>query len=335
MRILIAGASGAIGKQLVPRLVAAGHEVTGVTRGGPGIDVIEGMGARALVADALDPEAVGRAVSQAEPDVIVHQLTAIAGADPRRLDRDFTLTNRLRTEGTDHLLAAARAAGVRRVLAQSFAGLSYARRGGPVKTEEDPLDTAPPANMRETIAAVRHLEHAVRQATWAEGLILRYGWFYGPGTSLELEPPAGTQVDRVRARKLPLIGDGAGIWSFVHVADAADATVAALTFGAPGIYNIVDDDPTPVSEWLPDLARATGAKKPRHLPLWLARLVGGEEVAAVMTEMRGASNEKAKRELGWRPQHPSLRKELAKIASPNARSAAGTGLGIKTTRHSA
>lgn len=319
MRILIAGASGAIGRQLVPRLVAAGHEVTGISRG-PGVDVIEGLGAHALVADALDREAVVRAVTQAEPDALVHQLTAIAAANPRHLDRDFALTNRLRTQGTDNLLAAARAAGVQRFIAQSFAGLSYQRSGTPVKTEVDPLDSTPPANMRETIAAIHHLESAVLGAEWTEGLVLRYGWFYGPGTAIELEPPAGAQVAAVRNRKLPLIGNGTAVWSFVHVADAAEGTLAALTLGAPGIYNIVDDDPTPVSEWLPALARAAGAKKPLRLPVWLARLIGGAEAVAVMTETRGASNAKARRELGWQPAHPSLRRELAAIEIPTGTS---------------
>jgi nucleoside-diphosphate-sugar epimerase len=312
MRILVAGATGALGKQLLPRLVANGHEVTGMTRSATKQDAIRAVGATPLVADALDPDAVARAVAEAEPEVIVHQLTALAGSlDLRHFDRDFALTNRLRTEGTDHLLAAGRAAGVRRFVAQSFAGWPFARSGGPVKAEDDPLDPTPAGAMRGTLAAIRHLEAAVTGASWVEGIVLRYGGFYGPGTSLG---PEGEHVDAVRRRKFPIVGDGGGVWSFIHIADAAEATVAAIERGAPGIYNVVDDEPAPVAVWLPAVAQALGAKPPRRVPLWLGRALAGEAAAVMMTEVRGASNEKAKRELGWRPRHPSWREGFAAVA---------------------
>jgi nucleoside-diphosphate-sugar epimerase len=304
MNIFVAGASGALGKQLVPRLLAAGHLVTGMTRGKP--DAVRRLGARPVVADALDADAVGRAVGEAQPDVIVHQLTALPGAlDPRHFERAFAQTNRLRVEGTDNLLAAARAAGVERFVAQSYAGWPYARTGGPVKTEDDPLDPAPVAAMRSTLDAIRHLEEAV---VGARGTVLRYGGFYGPGTSFG---PGGENVDLVRARKFPVVGDGGGVWSFVHISDAADATVAAIERDARGIYNVVDDDHAPVAEWLPVAARAVGAKPPRHVPRWLGRLLAGGAGAVMMTEVRGASNAKAKRELGWSPAHPSWRDGFA------------------------
>lgn len=308
MRILVAGATGAIGRQLVPLLVGRGHEVAGMTRTESKRGLLADMGARPVVADALDPEAVGRAVSEARPEVIVHELTAIpASVDLRRLDRDFALTNRLRIEGTDHLLSAARAAGVRRFVAQSFAA-HYERTGGPVKGEEDPLDPDPPASIRTTLDAIRHLESAVAGTDWVEGIVLRYGAFYGPGTSLALEDPPGEMVAMIRKRRLPIVGSGAGVWSFVHVADAAAATAEAVEHGAPGVYHIVDDEPAPVREWLPVAARALGAGRPRRLPRWLARLAAGEAAAVVMTEARGASNAKARRELGWIPRYPSWRR---------------------------
>src|SRR4051794_25968895 len=306
MRVFVAGATGAIGRQLVPRLVAEGHEVHGMTRSESKRALLEEMGAVPVVADALDPDAVAKAVGDARPEVIVHELTAIGAIDLRHLDRDFALTNRLRTEGTDHLLSAGQAVGVRRFVAQGVStyGL-YARTGGPVKTEEDPLEPAPPPAMRETLAAIRHLENAVLGAEWTEGIVLRYGVFYGPGTSLA---PGQEQLEMVRKRKFPLVGDGRGVWSFIHVADAADATVAALERGSRGIYNIVDDEPAPVSEWLPVLAEEVGAKKPLRVPRFVGRLAGGETAVVMMTELRGASNAKAKRELGWRPAHSTWRR---------------------------
>jgi 2-alkyl-3-oxoalkanoate reductase len=307
MKVFVAGASGAIGKQLVPMLVARGHQVTGMTRTPAKADLIRSLGARPVVADALDPEAVAQAVAEAEPEVVVHQLTAIdASSMGRSIDKAFTLTNRLRTEGLDHLLAAAQAVGARRFVAQSFAGWPFERTGGPIKTEEDPLDTSPPKPVRQTSAAIRYLEGAVTGAEGFEGLALRYGGFYGPGTSIGLDPP-GEQAEMVRKRRLPIVGNGAGIWSLIHIEDAAAATVAAVERGDPGVYNIVDDDPVPVSELLPELAAAVGAKPPRHVPRWLGRLVAGEAAVVMMTEIRGASNAKAKRELGWELRYPSWR----------------------------
>jgi nucleoside-diphosphate-sugar epimerase len=242
------------------------------------------------------------------PDVIVHQATAfgsIESVNPRHMDRDMAPVNRLRTEGTDHLLSAGQAVGVRRFVAQSFGPISYARTGGPVKGEEDPLDTSPAREMRETLAAIRHLERAVLGARWTEGIVLRYGTFYGPGTAMA---PGGELSEMIRKRRFPLVGDGGGIFSFVHVADAAEATVAAVERGSRGVYNVVDDDPAPVAEWLPVLAGELGAKKPMRVPRFVARLLAGEAAAVMMTEVRGASNAKAKRELGWRPSHPSWRR---------------------------
>ncbi len=308
MRVFVAGATGAIGKQLVPRLVEAGHEVHGMTRSESKQAMLFELGAVPVVADALDPDQVAEAVGRANPDVIVHQLTAIGAVDMRHFDRDFAQTNRLRTEGTDHLLSAGRAVGVQRFVAQSAVYGFYARTGGAVKTEEDPLDPAPPREMRETLAAIRHLEEAVLGARWTEGIVLRYGAFYGPGTSLA---PGGQQFELVRRRKFPLVGNGAGVWSFIHIADAAEATAAAVDHGRPGIYNIVDDDPAPVAQWLPALAQTLGAKKPMRVPRFVGRLFAGEVGAVFMTEIRGASNAKAKRELGWRPAHPSWRQGFA------------------------
>jgi nucleoside-diphosphate-sugar epimerase len=303
MRVFVAGATGAIGKQLVPRLVEAGHEVHGMTRSESKQAMLYELGAVPVVADALDPDQVAEAVGRARPEVIVHQLTAIGAVDMRHFDRDFALTNRLRTEGTDHLLSAGQAVGVRRFVAQGVGGYgAYARTGGPVKTEQDPLDPTPAREMRETLAAIRHLEEAVLGARWTEGIVLRYGVFYGPGTSLE---PGAEQFELVRRRKFPLVGDGGGVWSFIHVADAAEATVAAVERGSRGVYNVVDDDPAPVAKWLPALAQELGAKKPMRVPRFIGRLFAGEAGVVMVTDVRGASNAKAKRELGWRPAHPS------------------------------
>ncbi len=308
MRVFVAGATGAIGKQLVPRLVEAGHEVHGMTRSESKQAMLRELGAVPVVADALDLDQVAEAVGRARPDVIVHQLTAIPEKlDLRHFDRDFALTARLRTEGTDHLLSAGQAVGVRRFVAQSYFA-SYARTGAAVKSEEDPFDPAPAREMRETLAAIRHLEEAVLGARWTEGIVLRYGSFYGPGTSLA---PGSAQTELVRKRKFPLVGDGGGVWSFVYVADAAEATVAAVEHGSRGVYNIVDDDPAPVAEWLPALAQELGAKKPMRVPRFIGRLFAGEAGVVMMTEVRGASNAKAKRELGWRPARPSWRQGLA------------------------
>jgi nucleoside-diphosphate-sugar epimerase len=309
MRVFVAGATGAIGRQLVPRLVAAGHEVHGMTRHESKQAMLTELGAVPVVADALDPDQVAEAVGRVAPEVIVHELTSIGPLDMRHFDRDFALTNRLRTEGTDHLLSAGQAVGVRRFVAQGVAGYgAYARTGGPVKTEDDPLESAPPREMRETLAAVRHLEAAVLGARWTEGIVLRYGAFYGPGTSLA---SGEAQFELVRKHKFPLVGDGNGVWSFIHVADAAEATVAAVEHGRRGAYNVVDDDPAPVAEWLPALAETLGSKKPMHVPRFIGRRFAGEAGVVMMTELRGASNAKAKRELAWHPAHASWRQGFA------------------------
>jgi 2-alkyl-3-oxoalkanoate reductase len=305
MRILVAGATGALGRRLVPLLVAGGHQVTAMTRRVGRTMELYAAGAEPVVADALDRDAVLAAVTAARPDAVVHQLTDLAAVTSmRRFDQAFAATNRLRTEGTDHLLEAARAAGASRFVAQSFAGWPFARVGGPVKTEDDPLDPDPPAELRRTLDAIRYLESAVLGAEGLEGVVLRYGGFYGPGTSAG---EGGYLLDDLRRRRFPMVGAGTGVWSFVHIDDAATATLAALERGAPGSYQIVDDDPAPVSAWLPALAAAAGARPPRRVPAWLARLLAGEHAVVLMTEARGASNAKAKRELGWRPAHPSWR----------------------------
>jgi 2-alkyl-3-oxoalkanoate reductase len=307
MKVFLAGAGGALGRQLVPGLVAAGHEVFGMTRSESKQELVRGLGARPVVADALDPEQMARVISEAQPECVLHELTAIPrDIQPKRIDRDFALTNRLRSEGTDNLLAAAREVGVRRFVAQSFTSWPFARNGGPVKTEEDPLDPDPPAPFRRTLGAIHHLEDAVTGADWIEGLVLRYGGFYGPHTSVGVEPE-GSVVETIRKRGFPVVGSGAGVWSWLQIGDAAAATVAAVGRGAPGIYNVVDDDPAPVSEWLPALAEAIGAKPPRRVPRWLGRLIAGEAAVVMMTDQRGASNAKAKRELGWQPRYPSWR----------------------------
>jgi nucleoside-diphosphate-sugar epimerase len=308
MRVFVAGASGAIGRQLVPRLVAAGHEVTGMTRSESKRALLSELGADPVVADALDPDQVADAVGRAMPDVIVHQLTALSGVE-RYTERDAAPTNRLRIRGTEHLLSAGQAVGVRRFVAQGVATYgAYARTGGPVKTEADPLDSTPLPEMRSTLAALRHLEAAVLGAEWTEGIVLRYGAFYGPGTSLAHGEP---QFELVRKRRFPLVGDGGGVWSFIHVADAAEATVAAVEHGTRGVYNVVDDEPASVAQWLPALAQMLGAKKPMRMPRFVARPLAGKAGVMMMTEMRGASNAKAKRELAWHPAHPSWRQGFA------------------------
>ena len=309
MKVFVAGASGAVGKRLVPQLIERGHEVVGLTRSRP--EVVRELGAEPVVVDALDRDAVVQAVRAAEPEVVVHELTALHGAlaNPRRMTQAFAQTNRLRAEGTDNLLAGARAAGARKLVAQSFAGWPYARTGGPAKSEDDPLEPNPPADLRPILDAVIHLERTVLEAGDVEGVVLRYGGFYGPGTSAERA--GGEQTDAVRRRRFPVVGDGGGVWSLVHIDDVATATVAAIEHGAPGIYNIADDDPAPIRDWLPAFARAVGAKPPRRLPKWLARLLAGEATVVMMTEVRGASNAKAKRELGWKLRYPSWREGFA------------------------
>jgi len=321
MRIFVAGATGVIGKRLVPLLRANGHEVVGTTRSPGKVDDLRALGAEPRVLDVLDAVAVGKAVSEARPEVVVHQATALSDlGNLRNLDEAFADTNRLRTEGTDNLLAAAQAAGAEEFVAQSFAGWPYAKEGSLVKDEEAPLDPSPPANAEQSMAAIRHLEKAVAGAEALAGIVLRYGGFYGPGTSLF---EGGEHVAAIRKRAFPLVGSSAGMWSFVHIDDAAAATLAAIERGSRGIYNVVDDKPAPASEWLPYLAERLGAKQPRHVPEWLGRLVAGEQVVSMMTEARGASNAKAKRELGWMLVHPTWREGFA------------NGLGLERERSAA
>jgi nucleoside-diphosphate-sugar epimerase len=309
MKVFVTGATGAIGTRLVPQLVERGHEVVGTTRSQEKAKRLFELGAQPVVLDVLDEGAVGEAVATAQPDAIVHEATALSEAiDFKHLDRSFAQTNRLRTAGTDALLAAARAAGVERFVAQSYTSWPYARVGGPVKTEEDPLDPDPLPEMRETLAAIEHLEKATVDAG---GIVLRYGGFYGA--------PDDAQLEAVRQRRFPIVGSGEGIMSWVHLDDAAAATVLAVEGGTPGIYNIVDDEPAPEREWLPALADALGAKPPRRVPRWLARRLAGEMVVLMMTESRGASNAKAKRELGWSLRYPSWRQGFVASYRPNGR----------------
>lgn len=297
MRVFVAGATGAIGARLVPKLVERGHEVIGSCRSAAKADALRAQGAEPAVVDLFDATAVLKAIASTRADAIVHQATALAGvSDFRNFDRSFAQTNRLRVEGTDALLAAAHEVGIDRFVAQSFAGWPYAREGGPVKTEADALDPTPVAAMRETHAAIKYLERAVVDTG---GTALRYGAFYGSDQDGLLEP--------VRKRRFPIVGDGAAVWSFIHLDDAAAATVLALEGGVRGVYNIVDDEPAPVGEWLPALAAAIGAKPPRRVPRWLARLAAGEPGIVLLTEARGASNQKAKHDLGWILQHASWR----------------------------
>ncbi len=303
MKIFVAGATGAVGRRLVPLLTAAGHEVAGLTRSPAKADLLRRISATPVIADALDRAAVMDVVKREKPEIVIHELTSIKDLDMRNFDQGFTETNRLRTEGTDNLLAAARAAGVCRFIAQSFAGWPYAREGGPVKTEEDPLDPGPPAAFRRTLEAIRYLESAIIGETAVEGLILRYGSFYGPGTAISQE---GWMVNDIRKRRVAIIGGGGGVWSFTHIDDDARFTRAAIERGAPGVYNIVDDDPAPVSQWLPALAESVGAKPPRRIPAWIARFMIGDAVM-FMTDVRGASNAKAKQAFGVNLIWPSWR----------------------------
>ena len=300
MRVFVTGATGALGRYLVPGLIAAGHQVTASTRT-PGKDAqLRAAGAEPVVLDGLDREAVIAAVQAAAPEVIVHQMTALAGMRSlRNPDKQFAATNELRTRGTDNLLAAAARAGARRVVAQGYAGAGPDKRSGPLKTETDPPDWRPIRSASRAFAAMRHVEETV-PAGAPEGIVLRYGGFYGPGASDFL-------LEMLRKRQVPVIGGGTGVWSFIEITDAAAATVAAVDKGAPGIYNVVDDDPAPVSEWLPYLAEVAGAKPPLRVPALLGRLLGGEFVVAQMTTSRGFSNHKARKDLGWVPQYPSWR----------------------------
>jgi nucleoside-diphosphate-sugar epimerase len=301
MRVLVIGASGAIGTRLVAQLIRQGHDVVGTTTSAKGLERLRALGAEPLVLDLLDRPSVRRTVLESRPDAVVHQATALADVNfSRSLDRGFGVTNRLRREGTDTILAAAREADVRRVVAQSFANFRYARTGGPVKREDDLLDPAPVKGMRETAAAMNHLDEAVRTAG---GIVLRYGIFYGADNDGLPEP--------VRKRQLPIVGDGAGVLSFVHLDDAAAATVLALEHDGPAVYHVVDDEPAPAREWIPALAETLGAEPPRRVPVSLARLVAGAPAVMMGTTSRGASNAKARRELGWTPRYPSWRTGFA------------------------
>ncbi|MEV5752506.1 NAD(P)-dependent oxidoreductase [Actinoallomurus sp. NPDC052308] len=306
MRILIAGASGTIGGHLVTQLVARGHEVVGTTRSAAKTGSLRTLGAEPVIVDALDPDSVADAVAKAEPEVIVHQLTALSGPSTmRQVKRMAAATNRLRTEGTDHLLAAARAVGVRRFVAQSNS-LWMERSGGPVADEDGRIEPNPPADAEAAVAALRHVEDAVTGITWADGIVLRYGSFYGPGTALSAAPDA-VMTEQIRKRRFPIVGGGRGVWSLVHITDAASATVAAIERGRPGIYHVADDDPAPVRDWLPYLARTLGAGPPRRVPAWLARPLAGKGAVDMMTRARGISTDRTKRELDWKPQYPSWR----------------------------
>ncbi|MFL6006172.1 MAG: NAD-dependent epimerase/dehydratase family protein [Gaiellaceae bacterium] len=306
MKIFVAGASGALGTQLVPLLADAGHEVVATTTSPGKLETLGSLGAQPVILDVLDAEAVGRAVSEAEPEVVVHEATALSGIGGsfRKFDETFAQTNRLRTEGTDNLLAAALAVGARKLVAQSYAGWTFAREGAAVKDEEAALDSDPASNAKETIAAIRYLEERVVGAKELDGVVLRYGGFYGPGTSFAED---GESFAAIRKRAFPIVGDGGGMASFIHIEDAARATSAAIERGRRGIYNVVDDDPAPASAWLPYAAGVVGAKPPRHVPFWLGKLVAGEMLATMMVDGRGASNAKAKRELDWQPLYPSWR----------------------------
>ncbi len=306
MRVFVAGGTGVIGRRLVPQLVARGHQVTATTTSAAKLGVLEQLGAEGVVMDGLDAASVGEAVAKSRPDVIVHQMTAISVAhagkpDMKHFDRWFATTSRLRTEGTDHLLAAAQATGVPHFVAQSYASWNGLRQGGWVKTEEDPLDLLADTAAHDVMAAVRHLEEAVLKASVAGGAVLRYGALYGPGATDD-------QVELVRKRQFPLVGSGAGHCSWLHLDDAASATVLAVEQQARGVFNIVDDEPAPASEWLPYLAACAGAKPPMRVPRWLARLLAGNVAVTMMTEGRGFSNAKARRELGWQLRYPSWRR---------------------------
>jgi nucleoside-diphosphate-sugar epimerase len=304
MKVFVAGASGAIGRPLVRRLLAAGHEVTGMTRREERAEEVRAAGATAVVCDVFDAAALEAAVRAAAPEVVVHELTALpARLDYRAKEDPLAATNRLRTEGTRNLVAAAKGAGARRLVAESVAFL-YAPEGDWVKGEDAPLFRGAPGPFGAAVEAIADLERQITGAEGIEGVVLRYGWLYGPGTYFDRD---GSQTEDVRKRRAPVVGKGTGTFSFVHVEDAAAATVAAVERGAPGVYNVVDDEPTAYREWLPAFAEAVGAKRPWRVPVWLARLIAGPAAAAMAIQLRGASNAKAKRELAWQPRYPSWR----------------------------
>jgi nucleoside-diphosphate-sugar epimerase len=309
MKIFLAGATGAVGRALIPKLIDHGHAVVGTTRSEARAEELRAIGVTPVVVDGLDRHGLVDAVRAAQPDVIVHQMTALSGlSDFRRFEKAFAMTNRLRTEGTDHLLAAGREVGAP-VIAQSYAGWPYAPTGGWIKTEDDPLMDDPPKQLRTSLAAIRHIEQAVPAAG---GMVLRYGGFYGPGTGIEA---GGEQWQTIQARRFPIVGDGGGYWSFCHVADAASATLAAIERPAPGaVLNVCDDEPAPTRDWLPFLAEQVGAPAPRQVPRWVARLMGAHMVHLMCTA-RGASNARAKQVLGWEPSFPSWREGFAQLST--------------------
>jgi 2-alkyl-3-oxoalkanoate reductase len=307
MRVFVAGASGAVGRPLVPKLVTAGHEVTGMTRSESKTEDLRRAGARAVVADVFDVDALRAAMEEARPEVIVHELTALPDRIDFRKADTYAATNRVRTEGTRNLIDAALAAGARRLVCQSIA-FAYRMDGQGLKTEDDPLLSEAGGAFGSGVSALREMEAMVLGTDGLDGLVLRYGFFYGPGTYYAAD---GTSTDDVRRRRMPIVGRGSGVFSFIHVDDAADATVAAVERGAPGVYNVTDDEPAPMRDWVPVFAEAAGAKPPRRVPVWLARFVAGKDVSNFAVELRGASNEKAKRELGWKPAHPSWRTGFA------------------------
>lgn len=306
MKVFVAGGTGVIGRHLVPLLTEKGCDVVALARTPDKVKAVEALGAKAIIADALDEKALSEAVIKVEPEVIVHQLTSHGGlANFKKMDDDFRVTNRLRIETTSTLLKAASVVGTRRLVVQSFCGLAFAREGGWVKREDAPLDSKPPAGFRKTVEAIRYLEDSLLKTKKIEGIALRYGFLYGPGTSISAD---GELVAMVRRRQFPIVGNGAGVWSFTHAEDAARAAAAAIFQGRPGVYNVVDDEPAPVADWLPALAQCVGAKKPRRIPTWLARPVLGEGGIAMMTQARGGANAKAKKELDWQLAFPSWRK---------------------------
>jgi 2-alkyl-3-oxoalkanoate reductase len=309
VRVFVAGSTGALGRALIPQLLENGYEVTALVRTPEKGEALQAMGADVTIADPLNKEELTQAIIAAKPKVIIHQLTALANVRSFKFDHEFALTNRFRTEVTDTMLAAARRVGVRRFIAQSFCGWPFARQGGPVKKEEDPLDPNPPAEFRKTLEAIRYLEGTLLHTTDMQTLTLRYGVFYGPGTAIAKD---GAIADLIRKHKMPIVGKGTGIWSFIHIQDAARATVVAVSQGAPGIYNIVDSEPAPVAEWLPLLAQVLGAPPPRTVPAWLAKLAVGEGGVSMMTEIRGGSNAKAISGLGWQPMFANYRQGFLK-----------------------
>jgi len=310
MKVLVAGATGGLGRSLVPQLIAAGHEVTGMTRSESGASSVRSFGADVVLADGLDAAAVRTAVEKVRPEVVVHQMTALKGGiDFKHFDDSFAMTNRLRTEGTDNLLAASQAAGVRRFVVQSYAGWNLQHGGSATKTEADPLDPNPVPAQQQTMAAIKHLESAVLNTDGIESVALRYGSFYGPTGDIG---KGGSMVEMIQKRRLPLIGDGTGIWSFIHYDDAASATVKAVESDVTGVFQIADDDPAQAAVWLPEFARILGAKPPRHVPAWIGRLAVGDVGVAAFTEIRGADNTLAKQTFGWQPGYASWREGFRK-----------------------